>query len=71
MVIGVTPRPSQEGDGTFFLTEDLAHRWHMTPAAVATKRHRDERFPKAIQIGKRNLYRRRDVEAYEAAREEQ
>lgn len=56
-------------DTEFLTTEQLAERWHMTPAAVAKARHRGV-GPVATKIGKRLLYRMSDVVAFEQKRRE-
>jgi predicted DNA-binding transcriptional regulator AlpA len=61
-----TPEPAHD---RFLTTEDLTQRWHTTKSAIHTMRHRGH-GPKAIRIGKRNLYRLRDVEQFESEREE-
>lgn len=55
---------------TDFLTVgDLAARWHTTEKAIHAQRHRRQ-LPPAHRIGRRLLWARADVEAFEAQRRE-
>lgn len=55
---------------TDFLTvEDLADRWHTTVKAIYAMHHRRQ-LPVAHRIGRRLLWARADVEAFEAQRRE-
>jgi len=51
----------------FLTTEELAARWHTTSAGVLNMRHRGN-APKGHRIGKRVLFRRSDVERFEAGK---
>lgn len=48
-------------------TADLARRWQTSEQAVYAARHRGD-CPMAVRVGKRLLWRIRDVEAWEEAR---
>lgn len=50
-------------------TPDLARRWRTTEQGIYAARHRGD-CPPALRVGKRLLWRARDIEAWEAARVE-
>lgn len=51
----------------FLSTEELAERWHTTPAGVLNLRHRGD-GPRGYRLGRRVLYRLADVVAFEESR---
>ncbi|MDZ7673724.1 MAG: hypothetical protein U5K30_01435 [Acidimicrobiales bacterium] len=51
----------------FLTTEDLAERWHTTPAGILNQRHRGN-APRGYRLGKRVLFKLTEVEAFEAKR---
>jgi predicted DNA-binding transcriptional regulator AlpA len=48
-------------------TEELALRWRTTEQAIYAARHRGH-CPPALRVGRRLLWRLKDVEAWETAR---
>lgn len=53
----------------FLTVEDLAERWHTTPAGVR-QLHQRSAGPRAYRIGRRLLFAVEDVAAWEAGRAE-
>lgn len=53
----------------FLDVADLAARWHTTAKAIYAQHHRRQ-LPPAHRIGRRLLWARGDVEAFEAQRRE-
>jgi hypothetical protein len=51
----------------FLTAEELAERWRTTPAGIANMRYRGT-GPPGHRIGRRVLYKRSEVEAFEASR---
>lgn len=56
--------------GMFITVEQLAERWHTTPASVHQMRHRG-RAPLGHKIGKRILFDLADVERFEQSRKDE
>ena len=46
-------------------SEELAERWHTTPAALATRRSSGSDMPCGFKIGRRWFYHLTDIIAYE------
>ncbi len=56
-----------EAGPEFLTTEELAARWHTTPAGLHNMRHRSS-APLAVRAGRRLLWRLSEVQAWERAR---
>ena len=61
-----TPHPPPPAPALLTVA-DLARRWRTTPQGIYSARHRGE-CPPALRIGRRVLWRLRDVEVWEATR---
>lgn len=51
----------------YMTTEELAARWHTTPTGIINQRYRGN-APRGYRLGRRILFRRSDVIAFEAER---